>query len=180
VSCKSCKTSVAGLRRHVPRIRIFVPPANNAGGRAQEICGLGSHRQSEPAGVKLNPGWDKRSRASRELSRRFYHDRVVFACIGKDKLQISHGLSEFVLQICILDFSVRSSSSLAASLPQRPRPACAVRNVTRLIEAWKSIYSFSVNEVRRNKPNQSCYILPFAERSTRSDEVEDRSCSAES
>jgi hypothetical protein len=35
----------------------------------------------------------------------------------KDKLQISHGLDEFDLQIRILGVSVRSSLSLGASLP---------------------------------------------------------------
>ena len=37
----------------------------------------------------------------------------------KDKLQISHSLDEFVLQICILGLSERSPLSVGAGLPQQ-------------------------------------------------------------
>jgi hypothetical protein len=65
-----------------------------------------------PDGLRMAPryrcGVDF-TRAPTELSQRFCHDHSVCASARRGNLQISNGLSEFVLQICLLRLSPRPS-----------------------------------------------------------------------
>src|ERR1700674_5042984 len=51
------------------------------------------------------------------------HFNAMCGGTEKFKRQIPHGLGEFVLQICILDFSARPSLAVDGSLPQPVPPA---------------------------------------------------------
>lgn len=72
------------------------------------------------------------------------------------------------------------TAQIAFGRPIGSKVYCGVMCVTRFGEAWKSIYSFLVIALRRNRSNQLRYTFRPSERSTQSGKLEDGFDPAES